>query len=514
MSYLVLARKWRPETFQEVVGQEHITQSLQHALLRNRLGHAYLFTGTRGIGKTSVARIFARALRCFNRLEDGNPCGKCDGCKEAAAFASMNVIEIDGASNNSVEDIRDLVGKVQALPSFGKYRIYIIDEVHALSTSAFNALLKTLEEPPPHIVFILATTTPEKILDTILSRCQRFDFRNASLQTLTDHLKIILKKEGIEFGSDELLKKIAVRGGGSFRDTLSLVDQVLSFAEENKIDEELVATALGLAQSSSIKGLSREILNGNVSEVGKIYRDILRHNVAVENICRDLLDYFYHLAVNPEKASDFSTQELFWVYQSLAYDFAWVLKSISPDKSIEIVLHKVSLRRTFFASEQKQQIANVPKKNKIAIVPVSDRSWSGFLQYLRGQSPVIASNLEQGNIIEKVDFKADKIRVLLGFKQSGKIFYDYLQESAIIKKLKDALAQYARKGPNEVTVELSLIEESANANQDFKTRFELEMEEEKAQKQKREETLLNDPVIKQAEQMFNTKIDQINIFQE
>ena len=347
MTHEVLFLKWRPHTFQEVIGQEHITRSFQNTILKNQIGHAYLLTGTRGIGKTSMARIFAKALRCENRLQDANPCGQCRSCREIKAGLSMNVIEIDGASNNSVEDIRDLINRIQSLPTFGNYKIYIIDEVHMLSTSAFNAMLKTLEEPPKHIIFIFATTEPEKLLSTVLSRCQRFDFRNASVETLVKHITHITEKENILFSSPDIIRTVCVQGNGSFRDALSLIDQILCFSDKKIIDEHTVSKALGLSNFSCIRKLTQSILEGNLKPVIEIYRGILQENVDLENICRDLLNYLYEIMTQPN-STNFSIQEILWIYEVLAQDFEWALKSLSPEKTVEIIFHKVTLRRTLF----------------------------------------------------------------------------------------------------------------------------------------------------------------------
>src|SRR5690349_18231976 len=201
MAYQVLARKWRPKQFEEVVGQTHVTRTLQNAIKQEKLAHAYLFTGTRGVGKTSIARLFAKAIRCENRKPDCNPCLVCQSCKDIDSGNSMDYIEIDGASNNSVDDVRSLIENVQYLPTRGKYKIYVIDEVHMLSVSAFNALLKTLEEPPHHAIFMLATTDPQKLLGTVISRTQRYDFKNVPVEQLTQHLMNIAKAEGITFTS-------------------------------------------------------------------------------------------------------------------------------------------------------------------------------------------------------------------------------------------------------------------------------------------------------------------------
>ncbi|CBW24992.1 DNA polymerase III, tau subunit [Halobacteriovorax marinus SJ] len=385
MSYQVLARKWRPKRFQDVIGQSHITKSLQNALSRNKLGHAYILTGTRGIGKTSVARIFAKAIRCESRLEDSNACGTCESCQDFDSASSMNVVEIDGASNNSVDDIRDLIGNIQYLPTSGHYKIYIIDEVHMLSTSAFNALLKTLEEPPAHAIFILATTEPEKLLGTVLSRCQRFDFRNAAVADLSAHVKKIAESENIQFENDEIIKQICVQGKGSVRDTLSLLDQVLSFSEDGKVTEQSVSFALGLAKTSVIIEIVSKIINGNRDEVVSLYKNLLNENISVKNICHSLLDEFYLFISqidNPENlkkrwplvdATQLESGEIFWIYESISKDVSWTLSSLSPENCTEIALQKVTLRNSFFnkAANSKKKINNPEKTEEKTSTPVS-----------------------------------------------------------------------------------------------------------------------------------------------
>jgi len=231
MSYQVFARKWRPQVFEEVIGQEHITETLKNALLSDRLAHAYLFSGTRGVGKTSVARIFAKTLNCLNRHE-GNPCNTCTKCTEITNGSSVDVQEIDGASNRGIDEIRNLRENIRYLPSSGTYRIYIIDEVHMLTLPAFNALLKTLEEPPEHVKFIFATTEAHKVPVTILSRCQRFDFKRIPIAKIEEQIKKIVQQEGITI-SDTSIAIISKEAEGSMRDAESLLDQVVSFAGKN-----------------------------------------------------------------------------------------------------------------------------------------------------------------------------------------------------------------------------------------------------------------------------------------
>ncbi len=271
MSYLVLARKYRPTSFADIVGQEHVVRTLGNAIKLNRVHHAFLFTGARGVGKTTTARVLARALNC-----DGGPiaepCGKCASCVEIQSGSSPDVLEIDGASNTGVDNVRELRENVRYLPSRGRFKLYIIDEVHMLSQAAFNALLKTLEEPPAHVKFIFATTEPHKIPVTILSRCQRFDFRRVSVATLSEHLRQILAREGVSLGS-AALATIVREAQGSVRDALSLLDQVLSFTA-GEADDAAVAQALGVVDRQTIFALGDAILAKDAARVLQLVAEV------------------------------------------------------------------------------------------------------------------------------------------------------------------------------------------------------------------------------------------------
>ena len=255
--YLALYRKYRPRTFEEVIGQEHIVKTLVNQIKYDKISHAYLFTGSRGTGKTSTAKIFAKAINCTDS-KNGSPCLCCDTCK-AVDGTNIDVLEIDAASNNGVDEIRDLREKIKYPPVVGKYKVYIIDEVHMLSTSAFNALLKTLEEPPKHTIFILATTEVHKLPATILSRCLRFDFRLVSLEVLTAHLKKVLDDEGVKY--DEQAINVIVRAGeGSVRDMLSIADRCVSFSG-NELTYEKVLTVLGVSEREVLISMADKILS-------------------------------------------------------------------------------------------------------------------------------------------------------------------------------------------------------------------------------------------------------------
>ena len=263
MSYTALYRKFRPSTFDQVKGQDHIVQTLKNQINANRIGHAYLFCGTRGTGKTSVAKIFAKAVNCEHPV-DGSPCNECETCRGITNGSAMNVIEIDAASNNGVDNIRQIRDEIQYSPSSGKYTVYIIDEVHMLSIGAFNALLKTLEEPPAYVIFILATTEPHKIPITILSRCQRYDFKRISIDTIAARLSELMEKESIEV-EDKAIRYVAKAADGSMRDALSLLDQCIAFYLGQKLTYDNVLDVLGAVDNEIFSRLTRSVIDSDVT---------------------------------------------------------------------------------------------------------------------------------------------------------------------------------------------------------------------------------------------------------
>ena len=263
MSYQALYRKFRPQEFDDVKGQDHIVTTLKNQIKADRIGHAYLFCGTRGTGKTTIAKIFAKAVNCEHPV-DGSPCGECPICRAIAAGNSMNVIEIDAASNNGVDNIRQIREEVEYRPTEGKYKVYIIDEVHMLSIGAFNALLKTLEEPPAYVIFILATTEAHKIPITILSRCQRYDFRRISIDTITARLRELMDAEQVTV-EDRALRYIAKAGDGSMRDALSLLDQCIAFYLGQELTYDKVLDTLGAVDTEIFSRLLRQILDKNIT---------------------------------------------------------------------------------------------------------------------------------------------------------------------------------------------------------------------------------------------------------
>ena len=293
MSYQALYRKFRPSTFDDVKGQDHIVTTLQNQVKADRVGHAYLFCGTRGTGKTTIAKILARTVNCENPT-DGNPCGQCAMCRSIAAGTSMNVIEIDAASNNGVDNIREIVDEVSFSPAEGKYKVYIIDEVHMLSNGAFNALLKTLEEPPSYVIFILATTEAHKIPITILSRCQRYDFKRISSETITDRLRELMEKEHVEV-EEKALRYVAKAGDGSMRDALSLLDQCIAFHFGEKLTYDMVLDVLGAVDSEVFGRMLRQLADKNVIGCITLLEEIIMQGRELTQFVADFTWYLRNL---------------------------------------------------------------------------------------------------------------------------------------------------------------------------------------------------------------------------
>lgn len=558
MAYQVLSRKWRPKKFQDVVGQEHVTRSIQNAISKNKLGHAYILTGTRGIGKTSVARIFAKSLRCESRDETSNPCGECRGCEEFSSGSSMNVFEIDGASNNSVDDVRDLVNNVQTLPTFGNYKVYIIDEVHMLSTSAFNALLKTLEEPPSHTVFLLATTEPHKLLDTVLSRCIRFDFRNASVETLYGHLKNVIDAEEIIFEDEKLIKVLADQGKGSFRDALSLLDQVLSFCPESKVDEAAFSTALGLAKLSTISELGQAVIRGDCREAISLFASMLNENVTPESIVTSLLDFYFdliqeidslkNLSLRPDTLSYLNKatmDEIFWVYESLNRDFTFALESLSPEKTINIILQKHARRGEILKGtgmvldeslkkkpephieinelenslELEEESKIVPETSPVEKEPVQEveskpivrgpKNWEGFEDFLKKEIPAIYAELEHGNVVGEFRLLQDSVVVEYGFSEGSKLFYEHLITGDGKEKIESLMKSFFTVDIAEI--KLSLLDQEVAEEKQFQSKSEIYEQERLKQLEEKEESIKTHPVIQEAQKLFGKNIDKIKV---
>lgn len=344
MGYTALYRKFRPITFSEIVGQEHITRTLRNQIIAGRVGHAYLFNGGRGTGKTSAAKILARAINCLNP-KDGEPCNECEICKGAINGSLTDIVEMDAASNNSVEDIRSIREEVNFLPTKAKYRVYIIDEVHMLSTGAFNALLKTLEEPPEHVKFILATTEPQKLPATILSRCQRFDFKKISNENIIKRLNIVCEKSNIEI-TKEALNIIAVLSEGAMRDALSILERCIQDGE-NKIDEDKIKDLVGIPKITYIHQLTEGILEYDVDKALANIDEVLEDGKDINNLLWELIKYVKDILVY--KASNklelYSEEEL--------NKIKIISEKVSKEKLVDIIYQLSNLENDIKWSTQK-----------------------------------------------------------------------------------------------------------------------------------------------------------------
>lgn len=310
MSYLVLARKWRPQTFDDLIGQEHVARILKNAIVGNKVAHAYIFSGPRGVGKTSTARILAKALNCIEGPTP-DPCNKCVSCTSISDSSSIDVFEIDGASNTGVDNIRDLRERVRYAPSAGRYKVYIIDEVHMLSTSAFNALLKTLEEPPPHVIFVLATTEPKKIPATVISRCQHLPFRRISGQKIKERLSSISGSEGIKI-SGSALDMIARSADGSMRDSLTILDQIVSFSDNITAGD--IKDLLGITDAETLSKLAASVIDGDRKSVINAISELINSGTDIKSFARDFLQFVRNLLIakitdGAEEAMDLSEEE-------------------------------------------------------------------------------------------------------------------------------------------------------------------------------------------------------------
>ena len=348
MAYTALYRKFRPISFNEMVGQEHITKTLKNQIMANRIGHAYLFSGGRGTGKTSAAKIMARAINCMHPKEDGEPCNECEICKAILEGSLTDVVEMDAASNNSVEDIRAIRDEVNFLPTVAKYRVYIIDEVHMLSTGAFNALLKTLEEPPEHVKFILATTEPQKLLATILSRCQRFDFKRITVEDISKRLRIICKESNIEI-TDEALQMIAVLAEGALRDGISILERCSQDAD-GVIDEDKIRDLVGMPRLTYIKELVKSMIDKEPEKAIEATNKIISEGKDLDNFLWEIIKYIKDTLI-------YKTTKSLDLYSKEDIEF---INALSEKTSKERLLHLIyelsELSNSMKASTQKNII--------------------------------------------------------------------------------------------------------------------------------------------------------------
>lgn len=357
MEHIALYRAWRPQSFQDMVGQQHIIRTLQNAIREQRLSHAYLFSGPRGTGKTTTAKVLAKAVNC-EKGPAAEPCNECEACRRITAGAVMDVLEIDAASNRGVEEIRDLREKVKYAPTEVRQKVYIIDEVHMLTTEAFNALLKTLEEPPPHVMFILATTEPHRLPATVISRCQRFDFRRVSIEEQSGRLKMICEQEGIT-AEDEAIQYICRLSEGGMRDALSILDQIASFTD-GQVSYEQVLSLTGGIPSKQFSQLAQTLLDGDVGSMMQMIEDLIQVGKSADKCMENLMYYFRDLlmiktvpqadklterVLDPEDyremAHAFSRPQLFQIIETLNHYQTEMKYSQQPQMLFEVALLKL-----------------------------------------------------------------------------------------------------------------------------------------------------------------------------
>ncbi len=483
MSYIVLARKWRPQNFDELIGQEIVVRTLRNALSSGKIVHAYLFSGPRGIGKTSAARILARALNC-SQGPTTEPCGKCHNCEAITNSSSVDVVEIDGASNNSVEDVRDLRESVKYAPSTGKYKIYIVDEVHMLSREAFNALLKTLEEPPPHVIFVFATTEPKKIPSTILSRCQHHAFRRISKEKIRDRLSKIAETEDIHI-KDSAVEMVARAADGSMRDALTILDQASSFSDH--ISEEELQTLLGLPETHIILNLSDSILSGDISSTLSIIKELTERGYDLRSIMKELVEHFRNIAVikivespdeflefTPEEteklqhqASRINMEELTLLLTELLKLEERVRNTTTPRYPLELGLLRTSFIKGMTSVNEllkklEDKGEGAPGNQKEPEIHNKDALWSDTIERVKSRDHLLAFKLTEAKLISITGKE-----LTIGFNGGKSVLADSVKNNATLvetilnnitgKKLRLKIVSLPeeRKGVNELKKEIS-----------------------------------------------------------
>ncbi len=553
MSYVVLARKWRPKTFDDLIGQDYITQTLKNAITTGKIAHAFILSGPRGVGKTSTARIVAKALNCING-PTSDPCSNCSFCKEISEGKSLDVMEIDAASHTGVNDVREIIENIKYLPTSGKNKIYIIDEVHMLSQSAFNALLKTLEEPPAHVLFILATTEVHKIPVTILSRCQRYDFKKVSVDKIREQLASITSKEEINI-QDETLYIIAQEADGSLRDSLSLMDQLIAtFGTDIKHEEAL--SVLGILDRTLVKSSLEGIIKKDPKFCINVLNRAIEKGISPKRFAEDLLRTLrYALLIRTcgkesitdlsdedktslsELLKDISVETVESLFNLMLEGAENIQRSFYPQMALELILIKLStlddivpvqdmikkldtLSKSMGSSKQTASRFDEPAQTyrsapspkqapklaeKIAATNIEtketkpaqaktkfsvSKSTQDFIQFVKTTKPVIGRRLEQANEIV-VDGSIVKIICETGSAES-----DYLKR----KESQTALETLIKEFFSDDTT-LHIEEVSLKTPENNKTKVE--------QKAEKKEKIKNDPVLKEAIDIFGGRVISI-----
>ena len=399
MDYTALYRKFRPLKFEDIVGQEHITKTLKNQIIADRVGHAYLFNGTRGTGKTTAAKVLARAVNCLNP-QNGEPCNECEICKAAISGTLTDIVEMDAASNNSVEDVRLIRDEVNFLPTLAKYRVYIIDEVHMLSTGAFNALLKTLEEPPAHVKFILATTEPQRLPATILSRCQRFDFKKISDENIGNRLKYICKESKIEV-TEGAYKLISILSEGAMRDALSILERCMQEGS-NTIDENLVRDLTGIPQLVFTHNIAKSIIEYNVEEALATIDNVISEGKDINNLLWEIIKYIKDILV-------YKTSEKLEIYNKEEIDkIKELAEKISKERLLEIIYKLSELQNNIKWSTQKNLLFQVEIIKLCSNFSSDTSNQKVNLEDIISRIVSLENKIKDGIKIEKIEKKEEK----------------------------------------------------------------------------------------------------------
>jgi len=482
MGYLTLYRKYRPKQFEEIKGQEHIIKTLVNSLKEKRVSHAYLFSGPRGTGKTTTARIFAKGLNCEKGITP-YPCDKCKNCISIMNGTHMDVIEIDAASNRGIDEIRNLKERINLSPSMGRYRVFIIDEVHMLTQEAFNALLKTLEEPPPHAVFILATTDPQKVPNTILSRCIRFNFKRIGIKNLMETAREILSKEGVE-AEEDVIRKVAEASYGSLRDLLSILEQLILYSGD-RITLKDLKELLGETEESWLKKFYTSMRNGDDATVLSLIGNVIDSGKEVKQILLDLINYGRKLLMakvfgkDMEEAKYFRRSELVSIIENFMDILPELRYSDYPRLLLEIKIEKLILK--LFARERTFKIKPTLEKEKVEKTEKEETSfvWEEFLSMIKKKDEPLYMLMRPAKF-KGIEGSAIKVE----FPYNYKFHRDKTEEK--METLKEILKELGLR--------------------DFELVFSLEEEE---SYRKKEEELLNLPEVKKVLKYFKGKIKKI-----
>ncbi|MDD2569014.1 MAG: DNA polymerase III subunit gamma/tau [Clostridia bacterium] len=471
MEYTALYRKYRPRVFNALAGQEHIATTLLNGLKQERVAHAYLFCGPRGTGKTSAALILARAVNCLNSV-NGEPCGECESCKRILLGNSLDILEIDAASNRGIDEMRDLRERVKYTPAQEKYKVYIIDEVHMLTNESFNALLKTLEEPPSHVIFVLATTEPHKVPVTVLSRCQRFDFHRIGQEVITSHLKSIAEKEKVK-AEEAALNLIARRSEGGLRDALSLLDQAMVYGD-NLITVHTVAEVLGTVDEDFVAALAKALAKGNALKIIQDVDVLVSEGRDLRQFLHQLLEYLRQellLSLTGDKA-EISRRRLLQMLRDLVDADQRLRYSLTPRLTLEIALlgaarleDEASPAKPALQKGKKSSLKQLPKKAsslpkqeiKKAVTACEpslkdiSESWPDILQIIRKKSPVTHAFLREGKV---AGYTGDVLTI--GYAPAWKAHMQKVMEDNHRTIAEEALAQVLGR---EVKLKTQTLEE-------------------------------------------------------